>query len=169
MLQGENVSPHHSRQSAGSSDRSPQSSSVSHFHQNGIHLSFLQTNWWEMLQEHISNEKWYVSFCFRPGLSLRSWSGSSIMRSPGWQCSWTCTVSHQRPGKSLWDRHIYNLRRERADTSYCNLHCRSDTGDLWLQWEWRDTRLNLQLNSRDKTRWKVSLTVVWLDESVWCV
>lgn len=34
----------HSRQSAGSSERSPQSSSVSHFHQKGMHLSFLQTN-----------------------------------------------------------------------------------------------------------------------------
>lgn len=48
----------HSRQSPGSSDRSPQSSSVSHFHQNGIHLSFLHTNWGEMSQQvHISNEK----------------------------------------------------------------------------------------------------------------
>lgn len=35
----------HSRQSAGSSDRSPQSSSVSHFHQKGMHLSFLHTNY----------------------------------------------------------------------------------------------------------------------------
>lgn len=34
----------HSRQSSGSSERSPQSSSVSHFHQKGMHLSFLQTN-----------------------------------------------------------------------------------------------------------------------------
>lgn len=40
------VTPQHSRQSSGSSDRSPQSSSVSHFHQKGMHLSFLQTNWW---------------------------------------------------------------------------------------------------------------------------
>lgn len=39
------VSPtQHSRQSSGSSERSPQSSSVSHFHQKGMHLSFLQTN-----------------------------------------------------------------------------------------------------------------------------
>lgn len=36
--------PQHSRQSSGSSERSPQSSSVSHFHQKGMHLSFLQTN-----------------------------------------------------------------------------------------------------------------------------
>lgn len=34
----------YSRQSAGSSERSPQSSSVSHFHQKGMHLSFLHTN-----------------------------------------------------------------------------------------------------------------------------
>lgn len=37
--------PGHSRQSGGSSEWSPQSSSVSHFHQKGMHLSFLHTNW----------------------------------------------------------------------------------------------------------------------------
>lgn len=75
--------PHnHSRQAAGSSDRSPQSSSVSHFHQNGIHLSFLHTNWGEMLEVHISNEKWYVLFCLRLGLT-----NLMIMPSPGWRCS----------------------------------------------------------------------------------
>lgn len=35
----------HLRQSGGSSEWSPQSSSVSHFHQKGMHLSFLHTNW----------------------------------------------------------------------------------------------------------------------------
>lgn len=120
--------PHHSRQSAGSSDRSPQSSSVSHFHQNGIHLSFLQTNWWEMWRIYFKWETVRVSGKFKV----------LIWVSPGWRCSWTCTASHQRPGRSLWDRHIYNLRPERADTSYCSRHCLSGTGDLWLQQETRE-------------------------------
>lgn len=34
----------HLRHSSGSSEPSPQSSTVSHFHQNGIHLSVLQRN-----------------------------------------------------------------------------------------------------------------------------
>lgn len=123
--------PHnHSRQSAGSSDRSPQSSSVSHFHQNGIHLSFLHTNWGEMSQVHISNEKVWTSL----GLGLTS---LMIMPSPGWRCSSTCTVSHQRPGRSYSDRHIYSHHPETADTSYCSRHCLSDMGDSWLTGEKR--------------------------------
>lgn len=39
-------SERHSRQSAGSSDPSPQSSTVSHFHQKGIHSSVPQRNCW---------------------------------------------------------------------------------------------------------------------------
>src|SRR4029434_5948713 len=35
----------HSRQSAGSSEPSPQSSTVSHFHQKGIHSSVPQRKW----------------------------------------------------------------------------------------------------------------------------
>ncbi len=123
------------------------------------------------VEEHISNEKWYVSLW-----SLRSWSGSSIMRSPGWRCSWTCTVSHQRPGRSSWDRHIYNLRPERADTSYCSRRCLSGTGDLWLQRETRERyitpktpTISRQITSRHKTRssklGSISEECLWQ----WCV
>lgn len=53
--------PGHSRQSGGSSEWSPQSSSVSHFHQKGMHLSFLHTNW-------------------RAGGGERGWWGSGELR-----------------------------------------------------------------------------------------
>lgn len=51
----------HLRQSGGSSEWSPQSSSVSHFHQKGMHLSFLHTNW-------------------RAGGGKRGWWGSGELR-----------------------------------------------------------------------------------------
>lgn len=73
-----------------------------------------------------------VLFCL--GLGLTS---LMIMPSPGWRCSSTCTVSHQRPGRSYLDRHIYSHHPETADTSYCSRHCLSDMGDLWLTGEKR--------------------------------
>lgn len=99
--------PGHSRQSGGSSEWSPQSSSVSHFHQKGMHLSFLHTNW----RAGGGKRGWWGSgelrrFSFEgAGMFQRSSGVGCLGGRMGWMEGWD-VASVGRPGQGVSVRRL---------------------------------------------------------------
>lgn len=142
----------HSRQSAGSSEWSPQSSSVSHFHQNGMHLSFLQTNWRKRRKTDDFFKISGIVMCHRVLIQ-------ADMLLPDWRCSWTSSVCHRLLGKSWWGKRTCNRLQERASTGYCSLHCLSGTGGLPLKRRDMLTRRTQSKSDRTRAQMKINM---WL-------
>lgn len=100
----------YSRQSSGSSDPSPQSSTVSHFHQNGIHLSVLHRNLkkekkiGKRVEEPYPNIKWI--FKNSPGQSSLAYSLAADVNYSGLRAFHSGEYMHNKQQNYLPGKHI---------------------------------------------------------------